>query len=169
MTSVKVRYSWSTVISRGGLFSLIWWVLTDGAAPSWWIGVPAVLLAVAASAALLPPGPFVWYELLRFVPFFVMRSLLGGADVAWRAFHPAMPIAPDLIEYPIRLPPGLPQVFMVNTISLLPGTLSAALDRGILKVHVLDSRSDFLAELETVEQRMARIFGISLALSGGGK
>ena len=169
MTSVKVSNSWSTIISRGGLFSLIWWVLTNGAATSWWIGVPAVLLAVAASAALLPPGPFVWYEFLRFVPFFLMRSLLGGVDVAWRAFHPAKPIAPDLIEYLIRLPPGLPQVFMANTISLLPGTLSATLDRGVLKVHVLDSRSDFLAELETVEQRVARMFGIHLGLSGGGR
>ena len=89
--------------------------------------------------------------------------------MAWRAFHPAKPIAPDLIDYLIRLPPGLPQVFMANTISLLPGTLSATLDRGVLKVHVLDSRSDFLSELETVEQRVARMFGIHLGPSGGGK
>jgi len=169
MTSVKERISWSTLVSRGGLFSLIWWILTDGAAPSWWIGVPAVLLAVAASAALLPPTPFVWYEFLRFVPFFLLRSLLGGADVAWRAFHPGLPIAPDLIEYPLRLPPGLPRVFMANTVSLLPGTLSAALDRNVLKVHVLDSRKSVLAELEAVEQSVARMFGTSLKLSGGGE
>ena len=169
MTSVKERVSWSTIVSRGGLFSLIWWVLTDGAAPSWWIGVPAVWLAVAASAALLPPTPFVWYEFLRFVPFFLLRSLLGGADVAWRAFHPGLPIAPDLIEYPMRLPAGLPRVFMANTVSLLPGTLSAALDRNVLKVHVLDSRKSVLTELEAVEQSVARMFGTSLKLSGGGE
>ena len=169
MTSVKERISWSTIVSRGVLFSLIWWVLTDGAAPSWWIGVPAVLLAVAASVALLPPTPFVWYEFLRFVPFFLLRSLLGGADVAWRAFHPDLPIAPDLIEYPLRLPPGLPRVFMANTASLLPGTLSAALDRNVLKVHVLDSRKGVLTELEAVEQSVARMFGTSLKLSGGGE
>ena len=169
MTSVKERISWSTIVWRGVLFSLIWWVLTDGAAPSWWIGVPAVLLAVAASAALLPPTPFVWYEFLRFVPFFLLRSLLGGADVAWRAFHPGLPIAPDLIEYPMRLPPGLPRVFMANTVSLLPGTLSAALDRNVLKVHVLDRRKGVLTELEAVEQSVARMFGTSLKLSGGGE
>lgn len=167
MTSVKAGMIWPTLVSRGGLFSLIWWVLTDGAVSSWWIGVPAVLLAVATSAALLPPMPFVWYEFLRFVPFFLMRSLLGGADVAWRAFHPGLPIAPDLIEYPLRLPPGLPRVFMANTVSLLPGTLSAALDRSVLKVHVLDNRSSFMAELEAVEQRVARMFGTSLKLSAG--
>ena len=169
MTSVKETISWSTIVPRGFLFSLLWWFLSDGAATSWWIGGPTVLLAVAASAALLPPAPFVWYEFLRFVPFFLMRSLLGGADVAWRAFHPNMPIAPDLIEYPLRLPPGLPRVFMANTVSLLPGTLSAALDQNILKVHMLDSRKGFLAELEAVEQSVARMFGTSLRHLGGGE
>lgn len=165
MTSMKARICWSTVISRGVLFALIWWILTDGAAPSWWIGVPAVLLATTASAALVPAAPLVWYELLRFAPFFLLRSLLGGADVAWRAFHPGMPIAPELIEYPLRLPRGLPQVFMANIVSLLPGTLSAELDLSILKVHVLDRRSEFLSALESVEQGVARIFGASLKVS----
>lgn len=162
MTSIKRRIRWSTILSRGGIFSLIWWVLTNGAAPSWWIGVPAVLLAVVVSVTLLPPTPFVWYQFLRFVPFFLMRSLLGGADVAWRAFHPGMPIAPDFIEYPLRLPPGLPQVFMANAVSLLPGTLSAALDGSALKVHVLDSRRGVLTELEKMERSVARMFGTSL-------
>jgi multisubunit Na+/H+ antiporter MnhE subunit len=67
-----------------------------------------------------------------------------------------------LFIYPLRLSPGLPQVFMANTASLLPGTLSAALDRSVLKVPVLDRRNDFLSELEAVEQSIDRIFGTSL-------
>ena len=169
MTRVKTKISWSSIISRGGVFSLGWWILTDGAASSWGIGVPAVLLAVVSSIALLPPVPLVWSELLRFVPFFLLRSLLGGTDVAWRAFHPGMPIDPDLIEYPLRLTPGLPQVFMANTVSILPGTLSVALDQSVLKVHVLDRRKGFIADLEAVEHRVARMFGTSLKLSKGGK
>jgi len=98
-----------------------------------------------------------------------MRSLMGGADVAWQAFHPDLPIAPDLIEYPLRLPPGLPRVFMANTVTLLPGTLSAELDRSVLHVHVLDSRKNFVAELEVVEENVARVFGVSLNFAGGGK
>lgn len=167
MRSVKEAINGSTIVSRGVLFSLIWWILTDGVASSWWIGVPTVLLAIVASSTLLPSTPFVWYEVPRFVPFFLLRSLLGGTDVAWRAFHPGLPIAPDLIEYPLRLPPGLPQVFMANTISLLPGTLSTTLDRSVLKVHVLDSRRDVLVDLERAEQSVARIFGTSLNHSGG--
>ncbi|MES9944702.1 MAG: Na+/H+ antiporter subunit E [Candidatus Thiodiazotropha sp.] len=51
----------------------------------------------------------------------------SGLDVAWRAFHPRMPITPELIVYPLRLPPGLPRVILVNTVSLLPGTLGTEL------------------------------------------
>jgi len=103
------------------------------------------------------------------VPFFLVRSLLGGVDVAWRAFHPGMPIAPDLVEYPLQLPPGLARVFMADTVSLLPGTLSTEILQNCLKVHVLDGRKDVIPELEAVEQGVARIFGISSTVSGGNK
>ncbi|MGB3212196.1 MAG: Na+/H+ antiporter subunit E [Desulforhopalus sp.] len=169
MTLIKLKIKWSTLGLQGVSFSLIWWVLTDGVTSSWWIGAPAVLLAIAAGTVLQSPASFILHELLRFVPFFLLRSLLGGADVAWRAFHPTMPIAPGLVEYQLRLPPGLPQVFMANTVSLLPGTLSAGLNLNLLKVHVLDNRSNFLAELEAVEQRVARVFGMSLGHSEGSK
>lgn len=150
------------VLRRGLLFALVWWVLVGGDAESWWIGVPAVLLAAAISVALLSPIPVTAYALFGFLPFFLFRSLLGAADVAWRAFHPRMPIAPHLIEYPLRLPSGLPRVFMANTVSLLPGTLSAVLGSNSLLVHVLNGRKDALLELETVEQRVAALFGASL-------
>ena len=153
---------WPSILQRGLLFSLVWWVLVGGEMASWWIGVPAVLLAAAASIALLSPVTLVWYELFRFVPFFLIRSLLGGVDVAWRALHPSMPISPHLIEYPIQLPSGLPCVFMANTVSLLPGTLSTELGSRCLKVHVLNGRKDVLSELETLEQRVAALFGTSL-------
>jgi multicomponent Na+:H+ antiporter subunit E len=149
---------WSTVVSRALLFSLLWWALTDGSAGSWWIGAPAVAGAVIMSVTLVPRLGLVWREVMGFVPFFLWHSLKGGVDVAWRAFHPRLPITPVLIEYPLRLPPGLPRVVLVNTVSLLPGTLSAELGGQVLKIHVLDSLGDFLAELETLEQRVGYMF-----------
>ena len=149
---------WSTVVSRALLFSLLWWALTDGTAGSWWIGAPAVAGAVIISVTLVPPLGLVWREVMGFVPFFLWHSLKGGVDVAWRAFHPRLPITPELVEYPLRLPPGLPRVILVNTVSLLPGTLSAELGGQVLKVHVLDSLGDFLAELEALEQRVGCMF-----------
>lgn len=153
------KISWTTVASRGLLFSLLWWLITDGNARSWWIGLPAVSLSVIVSIALLPPVPLVWRELFKFIPIFLWRSLLGGADVAWRAFHPGMPIAPVVIDYPLQLPHGLPQVMLANIVSLLPGTLSATLKGQELKVHVLDSRVEFMTELKELENRVARMCG----------
>lgn len=160
---------WQTAVSRGLLFALLWWMLTDGNAQSWWVGVPVALFAVIASMALLPPVPLVWRELFKLAPFFVWRSLQGGTDVAWRAFHPGMPISPELIDYPLRLPPGVPQVILANIVSLLPGTLSAMLDGQTLKVHVLDNRGDFVTELKALEQRVARMYGVLLTTSDGGE
>jgi len=160
------RMRWSTVFSRVIIFTLAWWILTDGDAGSWWIGVPVVMLAVAVSIALLPPVKLVWYELLRFVPFFLMTSLRGGVDVAWRAFYPGIRVNPALVEYRLRLPPGQSRVFMTNTVSLLPGSLSAELRANSLRVHVLDASHDFRAELQSLEGFVARIFGSSLGETG---
>lgn len=169
MAEYKITTNGFSIVLRLVTFLLIWWVLTNGEISSWWFGVPAVLLALITSIALVPPMHLVWYECIKFVPFFLTNSLRGGIDVAWRAFHPHLPITPDLIEYALRLPPGLSQVFMANAVNLLPGTLSAAIDNNTLKVHVLVSEKEFSSELEEVEQHVARIFGLSLNISSKGK
>lgn len=166
MTDLRVSVLRSTLVSRGLLFSLIWWILTDGTAASWWIGIPAVLLALITSVALLAPVRFNWFEFARFVPFFLTRSLLGGVDVARRAFHPGLPIAPEFVEYPLRLPPGLARVFMANSVSLLPGTMSTEINEDCLTVHVLDGRKVMFSELERVEHGVARMLSILLDMRG---
>lgn len=49
-------------------------------------------------------------------------------------------------------------MILVNTVSMLPVTLSAELGGRVLKVRVLDSLGDFLAELEALEQRVGCMF-----------
>ena len=157
------QIGWSTVVSRALLFSFVWWALSEGDTESVWIGVTVVSFAVVASVMLLPPVPLIWHELLMFVPFFLWRSLQGGVDVARRAFHPRMPITPELLDYPLRLPPGLPRVMLANIVSLLPGTLSANLNRNVLKIHALDGEAALLADLDTLEERVGKVCGVSLA------
>ncbi len=158
-----------SIAQRGALFLLIWWLLTNGDQASWWIGLPAVVLVVLVSLALIPPLPIAWRATIHFVPFFLIRSLMGGIDVAWRVFHPHLPIKPDLVEYPLWLPPGLPRVVMANIVSLLPGTLAAELDHSGLTVHVLDRGNNFKAELVKVEEHVARLFGLSREADSGGQ
>ena len=149
------------------IFGLLWWVLTEGATNSWLVGAPAVLLAVLASEVLLQGVSWSLPGAVRFVPFFLWHSLHGGVDVARRALHPRLPISPQLFDYRWRLPPGLPRVFMANTVSLLPGTLSAELGKEYLRVHVLDQAGTFASGLAVVESRVARLFGLSLVADEG--
>jgi len=162
---LKINNNPSDIALRILLFALLWLILSEGSPSSWGIGAPAILLAVIASIALIPPVSLAWSEVPAFIGFFLIRSLAGGADVAWRALHPRMPIAPDLITYPLRIPPGLPQVFMINIVNLLPGTLIAELKQDSLTVHVLDRKQQIAIELESVEQRVARLFGVPLPVA----
>lgn len=158
-----------SLILRTLIFSVIWWVITYGNLSSWWIGMPAVVIAVITSKYLMTTTNINWYELFKFSPYFISRSLAGGIDVARRAFHPKLPIAPVLIEYPLRLPNGLPHVFFINTVSLLPGTFIADIKDDTLIVHILDKTSGFIDELRSVEQSIAKIFVVTLKESESNK
>ena len=133
---------------------------------SWLVGAPVILLSTIASIVLLPPFSWSLTGIIRFIPFFLWRSLCAATDVARRALHPRLPISPGLLDYRWRLPPGLPRVFMANTVSLLPGTLSAELDEEHLRVHVLDQTGTFASGLAVIEVRVARLFGLSLIAPG---
>lgn len=146
------------------LFAILWWVLSEGRMDSWYIGIPAVVLASWASLALMPGFSLSLRGLLRFIPFFLWHSLRGGIDVAWRALHPRLLVSPGMVEYRWRLPPGLPQVFMASTVSLLPGTLSAELDETCLHIHALDITDDISSELLIIEERVADLFALDLSV-----
>jgi multicomponent Na+:H+ antiporter subunit E len=151
-----------TWLLRFVLFALMWWILTDGAMDSWPIGLPVVLLATLVSVMLMPPLSWSLRGILRFIPYFLWYSIRGGVDVARRAMHPRLPILPGLYDYRFRLPPGLSRVFMANTVSLLPGTLSVELEEEILRIHVLDETVAIDEELNVLENRLADIFGLEL-------
>jgi multicomponent Na+:H+ antiporter subunit E len=145
-------------------FALLWWILTGGVHSSWIVGVPVVIGATVASLMLTPTPPpgWNWIAIARFLPFFLWQSLKGGADVARRALHPALPLSPFVLDYPTRLPLGQGRVFLANTISLLPGTLSAELRDDQLVVHGLDESLPVHDDLVALETRIAELFGIKL-------
>lgn len=157
------------VLLRGGmvraaLLALLWWVLTEGDPAGWWFGTPVVALATLASLALLPPAAsrWRWRGALRFIAFFLWQSWRGGVDVAWRALDPRLPLDPQVLQYPLRLPAGLVRVLLVNTVSLLPGTLSADLRGDSLRVHALAGGPQVWQSLQRVEVAVAGLFGLAL-------
>lgn len=149
------------ILTRGFSFALLWWVLADGHAASWGLGAVAVVAATAASLRLLPPGAqrIGAVALLRFLGFFLWSSLRSGIQVAALALRPRLDLAPIMLERRLALPPGAPRLLMLNTLTLLPGTIGVSLEEARLRIHVLDARMPVAAELRALETHIARLFG----------
>lgn len=158
------RLLWA--LQTAALLVLVWLAL-DGFG-NLAAGAAFALLGSAVGTWLVPGEPYPWrpLRLAGFFLYFVRASFRGGIDVAWRAMHPRLPISPALIEYRLSLPPGLPQAMMVGAISLLPGTLSVALDtEGRVQVHALTPQAaDGLRELE---KQVERLFSLDTAMGPG--
>jgi multicomponent Na+:H+ antiporter subunit E len=165
------RPGWQGWVRRLVLFSVLWWILTDGAADSWLIGAPVVVLAAWLSLSLWAESPLSPIGVLRFVPWFAYQSVVGATDVALRAFRPRMPLRPGIVRQSLRLPPGASRVTLANVVSMLAGTLSADIDGDELVIHALDTGRDMEAMVRDLEPRIAAVFGVALEgeASGGGR
>lgn len=147
---------------RGSALALVWWALAEGRSDGWGVGAVSVAAALAASLYLAPPGAgrLSPTGLLGFAGFFLLHSARGGLQVAARAFRPRMDLAPALVDVPVTLPEGLPRVLLVNTLNLLPGTVSVLLEGERLRLHVLDARLPIAGEVRRAEARIARLLGL---------
>lgn len=157
-------------VLRSGVLALTWVILAGGDAGSLALGVPVAMVAAFVSVLLSPPRPsgFRLAGVFPYAVYFVTQSVIGGFDVARRALSPAMPIDPALIEYPLRLAGAAPRMIFANTISLLPGTLSARYIDGTLQVHALDATASVEAELRVLEAKVTALFGEHLTEGGRG-
>ncbi len=158
MADVDAQARLLSLVRRAVLFAGIWVLLTEGDPGSWVLGVPAILGAIYVSRRLDAVTGLRPVALVRFFPMFVWRSLVGATDVALRALRPDRPMSPEFADYQTSLPEGLPRVFFANTVSLLPGTLSADLEGNTLRIHLLDNRDAAMRSLATLEATVATMF-----------
>ncbi|GAA5507987.1 hypothetical protein Rcae01_03445 [Novipirellula caenicola] len=142
----------------------LWALLTETRRDAWIVGVPVVLAASLVEARLASRDRWRWsvIGLLRFAPHFVRSSIGGGIDVAWRSMHPQLPIDPQMIAYPLRLPAGTARTFFMNVVNLLPGTVSADVRKNVLTVHAMDINQPIQRELATLEDAVAKLFAVHL-------
>lgn len=151
-----------TYLTRLLILSLLWWLLAAGDGWSWILGGPAVAAVAAwrlgerrSAASRMRLG-----RLFFFVPFFVWHSLLGSCDVAWRALHRRLPIAPHMLPYKLRLPvDSSASVLFANCINLLPGTLTASWESDDLRIHVIADVRGIDERLRQLEEQVGRLFG----------
>ncbi|PKO84380.1 MAG: cation transporter [Betaproteobacteria bacterium HGW-Betaproteobacteria-11] len=152
-----------TVFWRGVSFALLWWVLAEGRMDGWWVGLCGVAAATWASLRLSPPraGRLRAVPLLRFLAFFLWNSVRGGWQVARLALRPRLDLAPTTLDLAVMLPAGGARQLMLNTLSLMPGTVGVGLDDATLRLHVLDSRLPVAREARALEAHIARLFEVA--------
>lgn len=150
------RIGLTTLSMRAFGYAALWAILSGGR--GWGIGVPVIVLSAIASAFVSPANRWSLKGVARFVPYFFWNSLRAGVDVAARALNPALPIDPTVLRYEMQLDSTAARIVMANTVTLLPGTLSADLQGNVLRVHVLNASANFMDMLDTLERRVADLF-----------
>lgn len=94
---------------------------------------------------------------------FLWQSVIAGADVAWRALDPRLPLRPGFVRCPIRIAPGPERDAFRALSSLLPGTLPVGSDHGdVLLMHCLDVGQPVQAQMAAAEARFLRASGGAL-------
>ncbi len=145
-------------IMRWIIFAVLWWGLSAGKMSQELLIIFIITISTVLSSMLIPPQKISITGILRFAPFFIRLSVLGGLDVASRAFRPSMPLKTGFINYNLKLTHPTARVIYVWVVSLLPGTASVRLIEQDLCVHVLDRDLDHNQTLKDLEQRVAALF-----------
>jgi multicomponent Na+:H+ antiporter subunit E len=163
----QIARTWTpgTIILRIGLLSLLWFVLAEGEFRYWGLVLLAVLGGAGASLVLIPSSNlgFSVSGWARFIPYFLWQSVLGGIDVALRSIAIPVRLDPGYVEVEFRLADEPARVFVANTMSLMPGTLSVSLDGDRLRMHVLDRSMPNQDRAREVEAHVSRMFRLELA------
>lgn len=149
-----------SALKRAVLLGLAWLALTGGDQAGLIYALFGVPAAAMLSLFLLPPGPrpLRLLRLFALFPGFLVRSVMGGVDVAWRAFHPRLPVRPGWITLDTRIKDGPARSLYGAETSLLPGTLSAGCDAQGMKIHCLEVTARARERLIIEEERLARVF-----------
>jgi multicomponent Na+:H+ antiporter subunit E len=126
------------------------------------VGLAAAAGATWTSLRFLPPrgSRLRIAALAPLAASFFRQSIVSGADVAWRALNPKLPLRPGLVACPLRLPPGGQRSAFCALSSLMPGTLPTGTDEdGTLLIHCLDVDQPVAANLAAEERLFIRAVG----------
>jgi len=153
----------TTLIARFAGLLLVWWTLALGQWSALAFGAVVAAMVSGLSLRLFPPSDYRIRPLglLRFIGYFLVRSVAAGVDVARRLLAPRLPVNPGEITLVLSLPEGSPRWLLANTLSLMPGTLSVLLEGDRLTLHCLDLTAAVEQDVRKTEKQIARVFGLN--------
>jgi multicomponent Na+:H+ antiporter subunit E len=103
------------------------------------------------------------FWIIVYIPIFLFYMLRSNIDVAYRVLHPQRPIKPGIVKIKTSLKTDIAKVFLANSITLTPGTMTCEIDGEYLYIHwiwvqtsVMDKASKIIAD--PFEKYLRRIF-----------
>ena len=151
------------------LFYSCWLAMAGTGKSELVVGVIATALATWVSLILMPvrgARPRV-VPLLRLGLRFSRDSLVAGVEVAVIALRPDVRLKPGVVEFPSRLPQGVPRAFFNSFTSLTPGTLAVEpAENGHPQFHCLDTDKPVVEEMKVHEAMVLRCLGEEGARDG---
>lgn len=166
-----------SLVVRGLVLGVLWWVLIEGRATYAGYGLVAVPLALAVSLWLVPAGSWAlgpqplrrWAQpgrrvsgVLVLVGWYAWQVGAGGVDVARRLLRRVPDVAPVLRRSRFRLPPGPARQLAVAMYGLMPGAVVSDTDGDVVWLHSLDAAMDPEGQWRALEERIARAAGLEL-------
>ncbi|MBK5940505.1 DUF1576 domain-containing protein [Halochromatium roseum] len=125
------------------------------------IALIATAMATWISLWVLPPSSRPWHlrALMSLIGRFLVQSVVGGIDVARRAFDPRLPLRPGYIVFTTRLRRAHQRAILQTFASASPGAIAAGTDaEGRLVFHCLDTRTPVAAGLARDERLLLRLY-----------
>ena len=104
-------------------------------------GIIVVLLGTVLFGGYFADRPMKFFQIHRlfwfcvYIPVFIWYMVQANIDVAYRALHPERPIKPGIVKIKTILKTDIAKVFLANSITLTPGTMTCEIDGDYLYIH----------------------------------
>ncbi len=117
------------------------------------VGAAVALIAAGMFGGLLPVqpkkllNPVRWFWLLVYIPVFLWQCLKANIDVALRVLSPGLNLKPGIVKIKTNLKSDIARVFLANSITMTPGTLTVEIKDDTLYIHWIEIRSSDQEEM----------------------
>jgi len=133
------------------------------------VGAAVALVAAGMFGGYLPVAarrllnPVRWFWLLVYIPVFGWQCLKANIDVALRVLSPGLNLKPGIVKIKTGLKSEVARVFLANSITMTPGTLTVEINDDTLYIHWIEIKTDDPEEMAKVikgpfEFFLAKIF-----------
>ena len=143
----------SRYVATAGTLFCLWVLLTStGNVQEMLAGaVLALLVAALAYKGFTRRGlgifsPRRLMHLFIYLPVFFWEMIKANFDVAYRVIHPRMPIRPGIVAIKTELKSDIGKLFLANSITLTPGTLTLDVQGEYLFIHWINVKDEDVAK-----------------------